>query len=84
MAPITGAKLMQPLTMFEICAASTLGTLYFFIRYTTRLLKAPLEATPTPIIATAETRVTFLSTPTQEHERARDRDRDRDLQGKGR
>jgi hypothetical protein len=50
MAPATGAKLKDPLMMFDICAASMLLTLYFCIKYTRKLLIAPLIASPTPKI----------------------------------
>jgi hypothetical protein len=50
MAPATGAKFIDPLMMFTICAASMLLTLYFCIKYTKKLFVAPLIARLTPKI----------------------------------
>lgn len=48
MAPRIGSKVMQPLTMFAIWAASMLLTLNSLIRYTIRLFDHPPAASVNP------------------------------------
>lgn len=47
-APMTGRRLVQPLTMFTICVAAMLSTWNFSIKYTTKFVPHPDTASVNP------------------------------------